>query len=98
MARLLADTKERIEKSLESDYDLNRRTEAEILLKLARERGADSLLEKMRRLRKEREEAEEALGKLGFDCSDYNDTLIGWSCPRAARTLINSESLPRGAG
>jgi nucleotide-binding universal stress UspA family protein len=75
MARLLADTKKRVEKGLESDYDLNQRTEAEILPKLAEERGAASLVEKARRLRKESKEAEAALGKLGFACDEYSDDL-----------------------
>jgi len=75
MARLLADTKERVENGLESDGDLDERIEDEILPKLAEERGATSLVEKVRRLRKEHKEAEAALGKLGFDCNEYTDHL-----------------------
>ncbi len=75
MARLLADTKERVKNGLESDYDLDQRIEVEILPKLAEERGAPSLIEKVRRLRKEHKEAEAALGKLGFACNQYSDYL-----------------------
>jgi hypothetical protein len=75
MARLLADAKKRVQDGLEPDYQLNERIEAEILPKLAEERKASPLIEKVRRLRKEGKEAEKALGKLGFDMSDYDDTL-----------------------
>jgi uncharacterized membrane protein len=89
MARLLADTKERIEKRLESDYDLDKRIEAETLPKLAREHGATTLVEKVRRLQKEREEAEEALGKLGFDCSEYSGNLsLGEKAPKELRQAL----------
>lgn len=72
---MLTDTKKRVEKGLESDCDLNECIEAEVLPKLAEERGAASLIEKARRLHKEHEEAEEALGKLGFSWSEYTDRL-----------------------
>jgi hypothetical protein len=75
MAHLLADTKKRVEESLESDYALNSRIKEEILPKLAEKRGAGPLLEKIRRLRKESKETEAALGKLGFTCSHSADNL-----------------------
>jgi hypothetical protein len=75
MARLLADTKKRIEDGLESEYLLDARIEDEILPKLAEERGATSSIEKVRRLRKELKEAETTLGKLGFSCDDDADDL-----------------------
>ena len=66
IAQLLADTKKRVENGLESSYVLNERIEAEILPKLAKERGATSLVGKLRRLYKQHKEAEIALSKLGF--------------------------------
>lgn len=75
MAHLLADTKKRIEEGLESNYDLNKRIQGEILPKLAKERGATSSIEKVRQLRKELKDAEATLGKLGFTCSEYADHL-----------------------
>jgi hypothetical protein len=66
IAQLLADTKKRVEKGFESDYGLNGRIEAEILPKLAKERGATSLVGKVRRLYKQHKESETTLSKLGF--------------------------------
>jgi hypothetical protein len=91
MARLLSDTKKRVEKGLESDYDLNARIEAEVLPKLAEERGAASLIEKVRRLHKEHEEAEEALGKLGFVWSEYTDRLsLKDEAPKELRQAVEN--------
>jgi ATP-dependent Lon protease len=89
MARLLADTKKRIENGLESDEKLDERIEAEILPELAKEHGAASLIEKMRRLRKECKEAEETLGKLGFACNEYTDNLsLGDEAPKELRQAL----------
>ena len=68
MAHLLADAKKRVEEGFESTYELNSRIEAEMVPKLAKERGATPFIEKARRLRKEFKETEMALGKLGFAC------------------------------
>ena len=91
MARLLADTKKRVENSLEDDFDLNRRIEAEILPKLAEERGAASMIEKVRRLHKESKEAETALGKLGFACDEYSDDLsLADDAPKELRQAVGN--------
>jgi iron-sulfur cluster repair protein YtfE (RIC family) len=89
MARLLADTRKRLENGLESDHDLSERIEAEALPKLAEERGATSLVEKVRRLHKEHEEAEEALGKLGFAWSEFTDCLsLDGDAPKELRQAL----------
>ncbi len=75
IAQLLADTKKRVESGLESNYDLIKRIEVEVLPKLAKEFGATSLIEKVQRLRKECEDAETTLGKLGFDCDEDTGNL-----------------------
>jgi hypothetical protein len=66
IAQLLAESRKRVEDGLESNYDLNERIEAEVLPKLAKERGATSLIGEVRRLYKQLNEAETTLGKLGF--------------------------------
>ncbi len=97
MARLLADTKKRVENRLESDYDLDKRIEAEVLPKLAKERGASSLFEKVRQLHREHEEAEEALGKLGFAWSEYSDhlSLKGDAPKELCQALENAQRTAR---
>lgn len=75
IAQLLADRKKSVEQGLEAVYHLDQRIEAEILPKLAKERGATSMVKKVQRLRKQCKEAETALGKLGFDCHKNTDCL-----------------------
>jgi hypothetical protein len=75
IAQLLADAKKRAQKGFESDDDLDDRIAAEFLPKLAKERGATSQVEKVRRFYKEHEEAEETLGKLGFVWNEYAKSL-----------------------
>jgi hypothetical protein len=74
IAQLLADTKKRVESSLESIYELNERIEAEVLPKLAKEHGATSLIGKVRHLYKQHKEAETALSKLGFAWDEETDS------------------------
>lgn len=90
MARLLADTRKRVEAGLESEYELKQRIEAGILPKLAEERGATSLIEKVQRLYREHEEAEEALGKLGFDWSDYGGLSLDGDAPKELRQALEN--------
>jgi len=74
IARLLADTKNRVESGLESNYELNERIEADVLPKLAKERGATSLVGEVRRFYKQLKEAETALSKLGFDWNEDTES------------------------
>jgi hypothetical protein len=75
IARLLADTRKRVEDGLESNYDLNGRIETELLPKLAKERGATSPIGEVRRLYKQLKEAETALSKLGFAWDEDTETI-----------------------
>ena len=81
-ARMLVQSKERAQAELESDDDLSRRVENEVLPKLAEERGATELVAKVRKLRKEVGDIEGSLERLGFDCSDERITLR-WDAPKA---------------
>jgi uncharacterized membrane protein len=90
IVQLLADTRKRVEKGLESVYELNNRIEAELLPKLAKERGAASQVEKVQRLRKECKEAETALAKLGFDCDERADCLsLAEDAPKELRLALD---------
>lgn len=88
-ARMLVQAKERAQSELESDDDLCRRVESEVLPKLAEERGATELVAKVRKLRKEVEDAEGSLERLGFNCSDERITLR-WGAPKALSHALES--------
>ncbi len=81
-ARMLVQAKERAQAELESDSDLDRRVEGEVLPKLAEEKGATALITKVRKLRKEVEDTEGALECLGFNCSDDSISLR-WDAPKS---------------
>ena len=69
----------------------------EVIPKLAEERGALTLVEKVRKLRKETEDAEEALKKLGFRCDD-EDISLAWDVPelkKAVETAVKTATRER---
>ena len=80
-ARLLAEAKNREELGLESTDDLDKRIEEEFLPKLAQEKGASSLIAKVRSLQKELDDAEKALDDLGFSC-DEDSIRLKWDAPK----------------
>jgi len=75
IAQLLADTKKRVQDGLESNYELKQRIEAEVLPKLAKERGATSQIGEVRRFYKQLKEAETTLSKLGFDWDEDTESI-----------------------
>ncbi|MDA2937066.1 hypothetical protein MYX75_02230 [Acidobacteria bacterium AH-259-A15] len=88
-ARLLAQTKERVQAELESDYSVNQRVEAEVLPKLAEEHGASEMIAKVRKLSKELGEAETALRKLGFSCEEKGIELH-YDAPKALSEALEA--------
>ena len=86
---MLVQAKERAQADLESDDDLNRRVESEVLPKLAEERGAAELVTRFRKLHKEVEEVEGNLERLGFNCSDERITLR-WDAPKVLSQALES--------
>jgi hypothetical protein len=89
IAQLLANTKERVEKGLDSDWAINERIETEILPKLIRERGATSLVGKIRRLYKQRKDAETTLGKLGFAWDEEAESFsVSEEAPKELREAL----------
>ena len=80
-ARMLEGAKKRAEAELEDDSDLNDRVAAEIMPKLAEERGATSLIAQIRKSQKEVDDAEEALRDLGFSC-DEDSISLKWNAPK----------------
>jgi hypothetical protein len=89
IAQLLADTKERVEEGFEDRYDFNKRIETEILPKLAKERGATSLVGKVRRLYKQHKDAETALSKLGFDWDEDAESFsLSEEAPKELREAL----------
>jgi hypothetical protein len=89
LARLLEDTKQRVERGLEGVYFLDQRIEAELLPKLAKEHGAASQIEKVQRLRKECKDAETTLSKLGFDCDDNDRISLKHEAPKVLRQALD---------
>lgn len=71
---MLADTKKRVESGFEDRYDFDQRIGAEVLPKLAKERGATSLVGEVRRLYRQLTEVETALGKLGFAWDEADES------------------------
>ena len=86
-ARLLAEAKNREELGLESTDDLDKRIEEEFLPKLAQEKGASSLIAKIRSLHKELDDAEKALDDLGFSC-DEDSIRLKWEAPKDLRKTL----------
>ncbi len=91
-ARMLVQVKERAQSELESDSDLDRRVEGELLPKLAEERGAMELVQKIRKLRHEVEDVERNLVRLGFNCSDDRITLK-WDAPKTLTQALTAAKL-----
>ena len=93
-ARMLIQAKERAQADLESDHDIDRRVECEVMPKLVEERGATELVEKVRKLLNQVEDAKDALGRLGFD---YSYDRITLKCA-APKTLVQAlETAKRSA-
>ena len=86
-ARLLAEAKNREELGLESTDDLDKRIEEEFLPKLAQEKGASSLIAKIRSLHKELDDAEKALDDLGFSC-DEDSIRLKWEAPKDLQKTV----------
>ena len=80
LSKLLAQARARAEVNLESDDSVDHRVKAEVLPKLAEERGAMPLVVKLRDLRKQVDYTEENLQKLGFDC-DEDSISLRWNAP-----------------
>lgn len=87
-ARMLEDARKREEAELESESDVDDRTKAEVLPKLAKEHGAIDLIAKVRKLRREAEETEEALDKLGFSC-DEDSISLKWNAPKVLQRALS---------
>ncbi len=96
MTRLLQDAKERAEEGLESEHDLDKRVEAEVIPKLVQERGLSSLVEKMRQWQEELKGAEAELGKQGFDWHGDGVIDLEYDAPEELRLpLEKAERLAR---
>jgi hypothetical protein len=68
-ARLLEEARKREEDESESESD-DDRVEAEVISKLAEEKGASELIGKVRQLQQDLEDAVDALDDLGFGCDE----------------------------
>ena len=88
-ARLLQDAKARAEAEFESEGSSDDQVESEVLPKLAAERGATPLIEKLRSLRKEVEDAEGSLERLGFSC-DEDGISLKWKAPRDLKQALEA--------
>lgn len=87
-ARLLQQARKRAEAELESDDSgIDARVKAEVVPKLAEERGALGLVAKVRGLHSQVEEAEKALGALGFDC-DEDEISLKWNAPKELQEAL----------
>src|SRR2546422_6586132 len=84
--KLLEGAQTRAQSDLEDNDDIRQRVTNEVVPKLAEERGALTLVEKVRKLRKESEDAEEALKKLGFRCDD-EDISLAWDVPELKKAV-----------
>ena len=85
-AEVLQTVRDREEAGSESEND-DDRVEAEVLSKLAEEKGAWKLIAKIRRLRQDLEDAEESLDHLGFSC-DEDGIQLRYSAPKALQKSL----------
>jgi hypothetical protein len=89
-ARLVEEAKKRESETLESDSDLERRIEKELLPKLAQEQaGASELIAKIGPLKKELDVAEQALQDLGFELNDDRLSLR-WDAPKRLHAALDA--------
>jgi Zn-finger domain-containing protein len=88
-ARMLVQAKERAQDELESDNDIDRRVECEVMPKLVEERGGTELFGRLKKLTKEVEDVEKSLENLGFDYS-YGRITFSWDAPRTLRQALES--------
>ena len=95
--KLLEGAQTRAQADLEDNDDIRERVTDEVIPKLAEERGALTLVEKVRKHRKEIEDTEEALKKLGFRCDD-EDISLAWDVPelkKAVETAVKTATRER---
>lgn len=89
-ARLVEEAKKRESETLESESEMERRIEKELLPKLAQEQaGASELIAKVGPLRKELDVAEKALLDFGFEFNDDRLT-IRWNAPKKLRAALDA--------
>lgn len=88
-ARMLMQAKERAHEELESDDDVERRADREVVAKLAKEQGALELVANVRKLRKEVEDVEEKLEHLGFECNAER-IVLRYDAPKALRKTLET--------
>jgi hypothetical protein len=89
-ARLLEEAKKHESETLESQDDLDRRIEKELVPKLAQEQsGASELIAKVGPLKKELDVAEQALQDLGFEVDDDRLSLR-WDAPAKLRKALDA--------
>ena len=81
-----ARTREKANSESESDDD---RVEAELISKLAVEKGASKLIAKVRHLRQNLEDAEETLDALGFRC-DEDSIELKYDPPKAMHEALEN--------
>jgi hypothetical protein len=87
-ARLLEEARTREEANSESESD-DDRVEAEVVSRLAEEKGASELITKVRQLRQDLEDAEEALDALGFSC-DEDSIELKYDPPKAMHEALEN--------
>ena len=87
--RLLEQAKARAESDLEGD-ELRERMQAEIAPKLAEERGANVVLEKLQKLQSEVEGTENSLRQLGFECRYEGELSIIRKCPKELKQAMDA--------
>ena len=87
-ARLLEEARKREKAKSESESD-DDRVEAEVVSRLAEEKGASELITKVRQLRQNLEDAEEALDDLGFSC-DEDSIELQYDAPKAMQEVLEN--------
>jgi hypothetical protein len=86
-ARMLVQAKERAQEELESDNDIDRRVECEVMPKLVEERGGTELFGRLKKLTKEVEDAEKSLENLGFEYG-YGRITFSSDAPKTLRQTL----------
>ena len=89
IARMLVQAKERAQNELESDRDIDRRVESELMPKLVELAGATELVQKTKRLLNEAQEARDALERRGFDYS-YGRATLKIGAPAALSQFLET--------
>src|SRR6266478_7857380 len=86
-ARLLQEARKREEEAESESESDDDQVEAEVISKLAEEKGASELIAKVRQLQQDLEGAAESLGNLGFSC-DEDSIELRYNAPRALRKSL----------